>query len=61
MTWEGRRCGGFVTTQIQGQEGNWLKQAQKPSNQAKQIIFHQNQKETKELFFMLSAKTEPEH
>ena len=35
MTWEGRRCGGFLTTQNQGQLGNLLKQTQK-SNQPSQ-------------------------
>ena len=35
MTWEGRRCGGFLTTQNQGKLGNLLKQTQK-SNQPSQ-------------------------
>ena len=61
MTWEGRRCGGFLTTQNQGQLGNLLKQTQKSNQPSQANHFHQNQKETKALFFMLSAKTEPEH
>ena len=44
MTWEGRRCGGFLTTQNQGQLGNLLNQTQKQTNQAKQNHFSSKSK-----------------
>jgi len=44
-----RRCGGFVTTQIQGQEGNSLNQKQNQINQPK-IKTRQN---TKFFFFFM--------
>ena len=44
MTWEGERCGGFLTTQNQGKLGNLLKQKQNQTNQAKHIIFIKTQK-----------------
>jgi len=68
MTWEGRRCGGFLTTQNQGQLGNLLKQTQK-SNQPSQanhfsskskrnqgIVLHalgQNRTRTLKLLYLL--------
>ena len=53
MTWEGRRCGGFLTTQNQGQLGNLLNQTQKQINQAKQI--HSSSKSKRNQGFVLES------